>query len=274
LARRRRVARAAVTSSAQRTDPGRVRRENEDSLLAEPETGLFAVADGLGGHRGGATASRVALEALASFMRSSGNDPTITWPWGFEPGVPFPAIRLKNAVHWANRRILAEANLAPELTGMGSTLLALLITPGRGYFTGVGDSRLYLWRQGLLRQVSRDDSWAASMLRAGATREDVAASEMRHALTRALGTDSDLVVEVEELPLEDGDLMLLCSDGLYGPTGDAGIARALAVPDVTLEATVADLVEAANAAGGPDNITAVLVRYEQDSPAGTDTAIP
>lgn len=263
-----------MTSSAQRTDPGRVRRENEDSLLAEPETGLFAVADGLGGHRGGATASRVALEALASFMRSSGNDPTITWPWGFEPGVPFPAIRLKNAVHWANRRILAEANIAPELTGMGSTLLALLITPGRGYFTGVGDSRLYLWRQGLLRQVSRDDSWAASMLRAGATREDVAASEMRHALTRALGTDSDLVVEVEELPLEDGDLMLLCSDGLYGPTGDAGIARALAVPDVTLEATVADLVEAANAAGGPDNITAVLVRYEQDSPAGTDTAIP
>jgi protein phosphatase len=235
--------------------------------------GLFAVADGMGGHRGGATASKIAVEALGGFMSTSTHDTTITWPWGLEPGVPFPAIQLKNAVHMANRRILFEAGRTPELAGMGSTLIAVVVRGGRAFFAGIGDSRLYVWRRGLLEQVSRDDSWAASMLKAGVSQEAVDSHEMRHVLTRALGTDGELDVKVEELPLEDGDILLLCSDGLYSPIGDAGIRRTLAAPAADLDETASALVEAANSAGGPDNITVVLVRYESGTGAGPDAPL-
>ncbi len=224
----------------------------------------------MGGHRGGATASRIAVEALGSFMSSSTHDTTITWPWGFEPGVPFPAVQLKNAVHMAHRRILFEAARTPDLTGMGTTLIAVVVRGGRAFFAGIGDSRLYVWRRGLLEQVSRDDSWAASMLKAGASQEAVDNHEMRHVLIKALGTDGELDVDVEELPLEDGDILLLCSDGLYGPIGDAGIRHALAAPAVNLDETASALVEAANSAGGPDNITVVLMRYETGTGPGSD----
>jgi protein phosphatase len=253
-----------VTPSAHRTDPGRVRLENEDTCLVDSDSGLYAVADGMGGHRGGATASRIAVETLRDFIRSSARDTTITWPCGLEAGVPFAANQLKNAVHLANRRILSEADRVPGLAGMGSTLLAVVVRSDHAFFAGVGDSRLYLWRRGLLKQVSHDDSWAASMLRAGASQEAVDNHEMRHMLTRALGADSELDVEVEQLALEDGDVLLLCSDGLYGPIGDAGIERALAEAASSLDRTAEALVEAANSAGGPDNISAVLVRYESE----------
>jgi PPM family protein phosphatase len=258
-------------TTAHRSDPGRVRLENEDTCLVDSDSGVFAVADGMGGHRGGATASRIAVETLRDFIHSSARDTTITWPYGLEAGVPFAANQLKNAVHLANRRILSEADRVPALAGMGSTLVAMVVRGGRAFFAGVGDSRLYLWRRGLLKQVSRDDSWAASMLRAGASREAVDSHEMRHMLTRALGADSALDVEVEQLPLEDGDVLLLCSDGLYGPIGDASIGRTLAHAAPSLDRTVEALVEAANSAGGPDNITAVLVRYESAQGASPGT---
>ena len=242
------------------TDPGRVRESNEDALLMDVESGLFAVADGMGGHNAGEVASRLAIETLAEFVRTSLRDSGITWPFGFNTSLAFEANQLKSAVQLANQQIRHHATQQASLDGMGSTMVVLIARAGGSYFANVGDSRLYRWRGGALHQLSEDDSWAASMLKAGADPEYVRAHAMRHMLTRALGSDASLDVQVTPVPVEPGDLLLLCSDGLYGPLGDSGMAAVMAQFPATLDETVASLVRAANDAGGPDNVTALLVR--------------
>ena len=244
------------------TDPGRVRESNEDSLLVDPASGLFAVADGMGGHNAGEVASRTAIETLAEFVRTSLHDSGITWPFGFDTQLAFEANQLKSAVQLANQQIRHRAQQNPAHDGMGSTLIVVLVRKGNVFFANVGDSRLYVWRGGVLRQVSEDDSWASSMLKAGSDPEYVRTHAMRHMLTRALGSDAALDVQVAPVPVEPGDLLLLCSDGLHGPLGDAGIAAVLEQPHATLDEAAAALIRAANNAGGPDNVTAVLVRPE------------
>jgi len=249
-----------MTAAAGVTDPGRIRESNEDCLLADVTAGLFAVADGMGGHNAGEVASRIAIDTLREFVHTSQHDTGITWPYGFDTQVAFEANQLKSAVQLANQHIRHKAAQNPALDGMGSTLTVFLVRDGRGFLANVGDSRLYRWRAGALEQLSADDSWAASMLRAGADPAMVKTHAMRHMLTRALGSDPSLDVDVTPVALLPGDLFLLCSDGLHGPLGDAGIAAVLSRPAGTLEALARGLVSAANDAGGPDNVTAVLVR--------------
>jgi len=248
-----------VAVSAARSDVGRKRSINEDSFVADDEMGLFLVADGMGGHAGGEVASRIAADTLQSFVRSSTADHEITWPFGFTPSLSIEANQLRNAIQMANQLIVTRAAADPRLQSMGSTLIVCLLKSATFVYGNVGDSRLYLWRNGQLRQVSEDDSWAASMLRAGASAEMVSKHEMRHVLTRALGTTQALDVTIGEHPLEDGDVLLLCSDGLYGPAGEEALARVLGTPGLTIEERAVALIEAANAAGGPDNITVILV---------------
>lgn len=245
-----------------RSDPGRVRTGNEDAFLVDPGLALFAVADGMGGHSGGEIASKLTVETLSEFIKTSTHDAGITWPYGFDTALSFEANQLKSAVQLANQQIRYHARLQPEYDGMGSTVIALIVNKGQAIFANVGDSRLYMWRRGALTQLSEDDSWAASMIRAGATAESIRDHDMRHMLTKALGSASALDVDVGHARLEPGDVLLMCSDGLHGPLGDDGIARVLGSATDDLEATASALVDAANAAGGPDNVTAVLVRYD------------
>ncbi len=248
-------------NAAARTHIGLVRASNEDAVLLDQELGLFAVADGMGGHQGGETASKIGLQTLQDFVRASSLDSTITWPYGLEPGLAFEANQLSNAVRLANRRIVEEATRTPTLAGMGSTLVAVLVRARLAWIVNVGDSRLYRWRQGTLDQLTQDDSWAASMARAGAAPEVIQAHELRHALTRALGSRDGLRIDVEELRLEPGDVLLLCSDGLHGPVGPESLSKVLA--DAGTPSSAADrLIEAALAAGGPDNVTAVVLRID------------
>jgi protein phosphatase len=242
-----------------RTDPGRIRATNEDAFVADEELGLFAVADGMGGHNAGEVASRLALDTLVSFIRASRSDSGITWPYGFVASMPFEANQLKSAIQLANQEIRFRAQRQPECEGMGSTIVALIAEGARIWYANVGDSRLYLWRDGALTQLSEDDSWAASMLRAGADPEVVNRHEMRHMLTRALGTGQALDIAVSQIELQPGDVLLACSDGLYGPVGDAGLAQVLASAGGDVDAAAGALIAAALDGGGPDNVTALLV---------------
>ena len=258
-----------MPSSVGRTDAGRVRDGNEDAFVADDDLRLYAVADGMGGHRGSEIASQLVIETLASFVGDSRRDPAITWPFGFNTLLSFEANQLQSAVRLANQQVRYRAQCEPRYNGIGSTLVAVLLAGARAVFVNVGDSRLYLWRQAALTQVSEDDSWAAAMLRAGAAPEAASRHEMRHVLTRAVGRPLDLEVTPQYLDLEAADVLLLCSDGLHGPLGSDGIASVLAAAGEDLARAADALVEAANAAGGPDNITAVLVRTSQDGAAAS-----
>jgi protein phosphatase len=247
-----------------RSDQGRVRGHNEDSFLVDPDLRLYVVADGMGGHRAGEVASRLVVETMTAFVRASQKDRHITWPYGLDPALPLETNQLKNSIHLAHQRVLAEGGHNPDFEGMGSTVVAVVISNGRAAYANVGDSRFYLLRRGTLTQLSADDSWAALMLRAGVNQASVRSHPYRNLLTLALGSNQAIEFEVRELALEAGDLLLLCSDGLHGSVGDDQIARLLADTDGDLAAKADRLIEAANEAGGPDNVTVVLARYDSN----------
>lgn len=246
-----------------RSDTGKTRSHNEDSFLVAPDLCFFVVADGMGGHRAGEVASRLVVETMITFMRASDADGSITWPYGLEPHLPIELNQLRNAVHLAHQRVVSEAMRNTEYEGMGSTVIAAVISKGRVLFANVGDSRLYLMRGATLTQLSVDDSWAASMLRAGVDEALVHNHPFRHLLTSALGSTQaqPLEVQVQDVPLEPGDLLLLCSDGLYGMVSDDKMALILADGDGDLGTRADRLIAAANEAGGADNITVILAEF-------------
>jgi PPM family protein phosphatase len=246
-----------------RSDTGKTRTHNEDSFLVEPDLCFYVVADGMGGHRAGEVASRLVVDTMIAFVRASGDDGSITWPYGLEPNLSIEINQLRNAMHLAHQRVVSEAMRNTEYEGMGSTAIAAVISKGRVVFANVGDSRLYLFRNSALKQLSADDSWAASMLRAGVDAELVHSHPFRHLLTSALGSTQaqPLEVEVQDLPLEPGDVLLLCSDGLYGMLSDEQMAGILTDGSSDLAARADRLISAANEAGGADNITVVLAEF-------------
>jgi len=232
---------------AARSDVGRRRPANEDTYALAPELGLFLVADGMGGHRAGQVASGLAARAAVGTLRGLGGDARA-----------LPE-RLRACVVAANGEILASSRIKPELAGMGTTLVALLAGDGRMALAHVGDSRAYRLRRGEVQRLTDDHTVVGELVRRGEISARAAeAHPHRHVLTRALGVrrsiDPDLL-EVEPLP---GDVYLLCSDGLTGHVADDEIAGLVtAAPD--LDAAAQALVDLANARGGEDNITVVLV---------------
>jgi protein phosphatase len=242
------------------TDVGRKREHNEDSLLLSPRHGLVVIADGMGGHEAGEVASNIAITSLERFFDSLDSDPESTWPHRTDPRNDEYANRLAVGLHMANQRI-REAAEAEHRRGMGTTCVALLVTGARGHFAWAGDSRGYHWRAGTLRQVTTDHSLLNELLRAGhITPAEVPHFQHRNVITRALGTADRVDVDVASVDLEPGDVLLLCSDGLSGMIDDDAIAAQLG-PDVSLDAACQRLIDAANAAGGNDNVTVALVRY-------------
>jgi PPM family protein phosphatase len=235
------------TDYAGRTDTGRVRARNEDALLQRPDRGLFAVADGMGGHAGGDIASRIAVDILDERTAAGNGD---------------VAAELEAAVRAGHEAILRAAAADSELRGMGTTLTALHFNGARHcVIAHVGDSRAYRYRGGSLSQLTRDQTWVQEQVDAGL----LSARQARHhpysaMLTGALGiAEVDLEVEIIQLEPEPDDLFLLCTDGLVARLDDDDIGRFLAEGE-ELGAIADALVAAANDAGGPDNITVALVR--------------
>lgn len=254
--------RAVVLSASGTTHPGR-RASNEDALLVDAALGLFVVADGMGGHKAGEVAARLAIDAIREFIAQSAGTQDITWPHGLDPKLSIDGNRLRTAVHLANTRVLEASEASADYTGMGTTVVAALAGKDRLAFVGVGDSRVYVWRQGALTQLTQDDSWVATVLarEPGMTDTALAQHPMRHVLTSVIGARADTEPAVEERDFATGDVVLLCSDGLHGAM-DASEAAALLGSCGAVDEITSTLVNRALARGASDNVTAVVIRRE------------
>jgi len=240
------------------TDVGQVRTHNEDSILLEPALNLYAVADGMGGHKGGEFASRICLDTMKDYlqMAAKGRAPLV----GEVDGSSSEAANLLgSAVRFANQAVFEAAFSKPEWSGMGTTIVAVTVQVAKVSIAHVGDSRAYLLRGGKFKQLTEDHSWVEEQVRAGVmTRDEALFAKGRNVLTRAIGQEESVLVDLDELELQAGDSLLLCSDGLYGMVADedtAGLVSVAKTPDQACR----ELVACANGRGGRDNISVILL---------------
>jgi protein phosphatase len=232
-------------TTAARTHKGNVREINQDSLLMRG--GLLIVADGMGGHRGGEVASRMAVDAVAEYLS--------------DPG-PYSAAELEAAVQEANRRVFAESAAKLELRGMGTTMTLCALTEETASFAHVGDSRAYMMRNGKLTRLTRDHSLVEELVRNGyITREQAAVHPHRHVITRALGSEGRVRVDQKRVAVQSGDLILLCTDGVTLYLTDSQIEQLLRREE-SVESYADTLVDLALEMGGEDNISVALARVE------------
>ncbi len=222
------------------SDVGRVRDHNEDSYVVDPQLALVAVADGMGGHRGGDVASTTALDAFHASFTSNGG--------------------MRDAVRAANDAVIERSTNEAQLRGMGTTLTAGVLGEDGTLLVGhVGDSRAYLLRAGALTRITTDHSLVEELMTAGELTEEEAERDPRRSMiTRALGLEPDLEVDLYPVALQPGDRVLLCSDGLTTMVREDEIEKIL-VDEPDADAAARQLIEAANAAGGLDNITVLLL---------------
>ncbi len=222
------------------TDIGRVRERNEDSYLVDPP--LYAIADGMGGHRGGAVASELALDKVEELSRAG-------------------KATLTDMVRSANRAVFERSMADQSVTGMGTTLTTVLVDDAGAHLAHVGDSRAYLLRAGAFRQLSEDHTLVNRMVKAGEiTREEADVHPHRNVLTRVVGTEPDVDVDLDDIPVMDGDRILICSDGLTNMVSEDQIQAILEATPGSQE-TADRLIKAANRAGGIDNITVVVLDF-------------
>lgn len=243
------------------SDVGRTRTRNEDAFDVEPEVGLVVVADGMGGCPAGDVASRMAVEALVDHFKSARQSSTSV---GAELPEEEARVFMEDGVKRANVRILRYARDHPEREGMGTTLTAFQVDPGSGDFVvgHVGDSRIYRLREGELAQLTRDHTWVQTQVEKGSiTQEAARLHPYGHILSQALGVDPELKIEVHSGRVAEGDLYVLCTDGLTTVLSDGDLLARLASGDgKDLDQIARDLVEAANEGGAPDNVTVGLIR--------------
>jgi PPM family protein phosphatase len=244
-----------------RSDVGRRRKLNEDSYVIQPETQFYAVCDGMGGHNAGEVASQLAIETLAAFISKSDSEAEITWPYGLDVSLSFGGNRLTTGIKLANKRVFKTADNREDYTGMGTTVVAALATDELLAVGWAGDSRCYLLRDAELRQLTRDHSWVALAYAEGIlTAEEIERHPLRPVITRAIGAKELIDAEIVEVPFQRGDLALLCSDGLHSMIGDEVIKKILTPSPESLEVAASQLIDAANEAGGKDNVTVILLR--------------
>jgi protein phosphatase len=245
------------------TDRGKVRKANEDDYICRrldlPQTGspplhLAAVADGIGGHSGGEVASALAVRVLRECLSLAVADPGETRG---DRNV------LKRCVEQANQEIYRQSSLDESLVGMGSTLVAALIKGNKALLANVGDCRAYLCRDGDLVQITHDHNWKEEQLRAGKLPEtEIVHSPLRNMVTRSLGFEAAVEVDLFEVPLRDGDYLLLCSDGLYKPLALSDLSEAFGRKK-SPEKVCRRLIQKAIRQGGQDNVTAVVLRFHK-----------
>ena len=254
-------------ATAMRSDVGKVRTNNEDSIAEAAEIGVLVLADGMGGYNAGEIASAMATRTVVQVMRDQ---------WG-QPPPPDSEVQtetqveaapqarlLEHAVRVAHRTIYQASQSNPEMAGMGTTVVAALFNDNRLFVAHVGDSRLYRYRFGQLQQLTRDHSLLEELVARGHfSREHAATVVRRNIVTRALGSDVEVEVDLSETTLEVGDLLLLCSDGLTDMVSDEAIALSLRRYGDDLPAAADKLVEQALAQGGKDNVSVILARMDQ-----------
>src|SRR5579885_1908267 len=236
------------------TDVGRKRERNQDNVtqyiptdedVLEQKGALFVVCDGMGGHAAGEVAAELGVNTIRDAYYASRSKDTIN--------------ALAAAIETANDAIYNRAREHPELSGMGTTCVAAALVDGRAFIVNIGDSRAYLVRDGKMRQITRDHSWVAEQVRVGLLTEDQARNHShRNVITRSLGTQPNVMADLFVETMQNGDRLLLCSDGLHGYVEHDEIEREMVEhsdPDLAAQ----NLINMANENGGPDNITALIV---------------
>jgi PPM family protein phosphatase len=244
------------------SDVGKKRKGNEDSLFLNPEQKLFVVADGMGGHAAGEIASKTAVDAINEFVCLTGGDEEITWPFGLDENISYDGNRLKTAIRHANRKVLEATKEKSEYEGMATTVAAVLVDGEVANIGHVGDSRIYLLSEDEFTQLTSDHSWVNEQLQSGVISPDQARNHpLRNVVTRALGGRADLAVDMQTRKMREGDVLLICSDGLTSMVSDEEIALLLRAAQGDVEKAAEALVSAANEHGGEDNITVVVLRF-------------
>jgi PPM family protein phosphatase len=256
---------------AGQTDVGRVRASNEDSFGYDQRLGIFVVCDGMGGHAAGEVASQIAVETVLGYFRE--REPAVEED-AYLDDAPLGARLLAEAVKQANDAILAYAYAHKNTSGMGTTLVAARFVEPTVSIANVGDSRIYLLREGELLQLSEDHSLVMEQVRRGMlTLEEAKRSSAQNIITRALGTDETMLPDLGEFPAQDGDVLLLATDGVLRHVEDSQI-RDILMQIPSLNAACATLIDAANAGGGDDNSTCILVRVHKGIAAGAEPVTP
>jgi protein phosphatase len=231
---------------------------NQDYLGSWPDLGLFVVADGMGGHNAGEVASHLAVETIRDFIAESATATDITWPFGLETKSSIDTNRLTTAVRLANRKIYNEGAKSPDLSGMGTTVVAALVAGDRMTIVSVGDSRLYRLRQGALEQLTKDDTWLASVLGEKQAEDADPQHPLRHVLTSVVGTKDDVKPGSREEQLVAGDRFLLCTDGIHGKL-DSGSLTNLLLTAPSASDGAESVVKEAITRGTSDNATALVI---------------
>lgn len=240
-----------------KTDPGRARDNNEDSVVFDENTCTVVLADGMGGYNAGEIASGMATAFIKSELSR--------WLSEAGPGASLREVRraMEICVDNANLSIFNSANSNASYFGMGTTLVMAVFRNDRLLVGHIGDSRCYRLRAGVLNQITKDHSLLQEQIDAGLiSPEQAANSSIKNLVTRALGVDESVLLEVNEHEVEVGDLYLMCSDGLSDMVDDAGIARIVS-SDLDLEQKATQLIDAANANGGRDNISVLVVEIKE-----------
>ncbi len=248
------------------SDPGKVRSVNEDSILCDEATGLFILADGMGGHACGKHASLRAIEAIADYMKRWRNEDGFTWPFDPVPKRSVNENHVATALRVANVRVYNEAQRTDALGGMGTTA-ALILVDGETVVVGhVGDSRCYALSEDQFRQITEDHSLVNQLIRAfDLSEEEATAKAGKNVLVQSIGMDDDIVPQVCSLETKSVTTLLLCSDGLTDMLSDESIEAILKANLSDLSKASKLLIKQANQAGGNDNISVILVQFQPES---------
>jgi PPM family protein phosphatase len=243
------------------TNVGMKRNHNEDNFSIIEGSGLYVVADGMGGHASGEVASQMAVDALKEFFEATAEDPEQTWPYKMDRSKGYEENRLITGIKLANLRIYESAQRDAKQRGMGTTLVTLFAVEDGVYVGHVGDSRVYRVRDSKIELLTEDHSLLNDYIKMKRlTAEEIANFPHKNVIVRALGMKDVVKVDTRfEAPRAD-DIYLLCSDGLSGPVTDEQILEICSKPD-PLKTLASNLIAKANENGGPDNITVVLIRW-------------
>jgi protein phosphatase len=251
--------------AAGQTDVGMKRGHNEDSLHVENPHQLYVVADGMGGHSSGEVASQLAVETVLEFYLKTHEDEDKTWPFKMNRKYSYEENRMMVGVRYANRRIFDHAQADLRKKGMGTTIVSMFINDEHAYIGHVGDSRVYVLREGSIRQITEDHSLLNDYMKIKKlTQEEIDNFPHKNVIVRALGMKGDVQVDVLKEDAREGDIFLMCSDGLSGLVSDPEMLDIGEKNADSLQQGCQDLIDLANKRGGNDNITVILAKIVKE----------
>jgi protein phosphatase len=249
------------------TDTGRVREHNEDTIATDPDVGLLVLADGMGGYNAGEVASGIAVKTITNLVREGLMREDLA-SIDRSTGLTRPSIVLRDAITRANKIIYQTARSQAECEGMGTTVVAALFYDNRVSIAHVGDSRLYRQRGSQIAQVTMDHSLLQELVDRGFySPEEAQRAANKNYVTRALGVEPQVEVEVQEHPVDKGDIFILCSDGLSDMVEDEDIRLTISTFGANLDTVAKQLIQLANENGGRDNVSVVLAQANEAFPA-------